>query len=109
MDDDTVEYLISIGALEFDGIDEDDQPLYRFTDSARELVPELYKEHMKDFNALVFSLWSKDFVDVVFDENGEPLISISENSFDEKKYQELGEEEFSALSDIIDAWEELEE
>jgi hypothetical protein len=109
MDDDTVEYLLSIGAIEFDSMGEDGEPRYTFTEEAKKLVPEIYKEHMKDFNALVFSLWSKDFIDVVFDEEGEPLISISENSLDPDKYRELDNEEFEALLEIFSAWGELEE
>jgi hypothetical protein len=109
MDDETIEYLMSIGALEFDSVGEEGEPRYKFTEKARELVPDLYKEHMKDFNVLVFSLWSKDFIDVVFDEDGEPLISINENSFNPDKHDKLNDEEFSALIDILEAWEELEE
>jgi hypothetical protein len=109
MDDETIEYLMSIGALEFDSFGEEGEPRYKFTEHAKKLVPDLYKEHMKDFNVLVFSLWSKDFIDVVFDEDGDPLISINENSFNPDKHEELDYQEFSALSDILDAWEELEE
>ena len=109
MDDDIIEYLLSIGALEFCNVNEDGDSMYKFTNKAKELVPDLYREHMKDFNAIVFSLWSKNFVDVVFDEDGEAMISINEKCFEAENYKELDNEEFSALLDILGAFEELEE
>jgi hypothetical protein len=109
VDEETIEYLLEIGALEFDSVDESGENLYKFTKEAKDLVPEIYNEQMKDFNALVFSLWSKDLIDVCFDEAGEPLIGVNENSYDNNHYKKLSMEEFLALSEIREAWEEFEE
>ena len=106
MEQDDIEYLLEIGALEFVHVDQNGDNVYRFTDTARKLVPEIYDAHMKEFNNIVFSLWNKNLIDVVFDEEGEPLISINENSFNSEEIQELDEEERDGLEEIIMSWNE---
>jgi hypothetical protein len=106
LDQDIIDYLIEIGALEFVHVDETGNNVYRFTELAKKLVPEIYYAHMKEFNNIVFSLWNKNLIDVVFDDEGEPLISINENSFDSEKIKELDEEEADGLKEIIISWNE---
>lgn len=106
MEQDDIECLLEIGALEFVYVDENGDNVYRFTDQAKTLVPEIYHEHMKDFSNIVFSLWNKNLIDVVFDEEGEPLISINNNSFDYEQIKELDEEEMDGLKEIIISWNE---
>jgi hypothetical protein len=84
VEEEMIEYLISIGALEYVFDDEDGEPIYRMTPEAKDIVPDLYEEHMKDFNAVVFSLWDKNMLDIVFDDkSGEPMIGINSNSLDD--------------------------
>jgi hypothetical protein len=109
VDEEIIEHLVKIGALEFDGINEEGEKIYKFTKDAKDLVPGIYGEQMKDFNFNVFSLWSKNIIEVVFDESGEPLIGVNESSYDEKQYDKLNVEELLTLSEIRNAWEEFEE
>lgn len=109
MEEDLVEYLLSIGALEYIFDDEDGEPVYRMTPEAKDIVPNLYEDHMKDFNAVVFSLWSKDMLDVVFDDDGEPMIGISSNSLDEKKVKQLDKQEREVLQEILYIWKKKSE
>lgn len=95
---------MQIGALEFVYTEHSGENIYRFTDKAKALVPELYEAHMREFNNIVFSLWNKNVIDVVFDEEGEPLISINENSFNLESIEQLDEEEKDALNEIIISW-----
>jgi len=108
LDPEEILHLLKIGALEFVNVDENNENVYRFTQKAKKLVPELYDEHMKEFSNVVFSLWVKNMLDVVFDEEGEPLISINKNSCDSEKVKELDLDEKEVLSEIVISWEEKE-
>ena len=109
MEEELVQYLLSIGALEYVFTDEDGDPVYRLTPEARDLVPDLYDEHMKDFNSVVFSLWSKNLIDVVFDEDGEPLIGINQNTTDQEMTKSLDRAEKEALQEILFVWKKKSE
>ena len=109
MDKELIEYLLSIGALEFVYVDSDDEDIYRFTKDAKELVPDIYNEHMKEFNNIIFSLWMKNIIDIMFDENGEPLIGVNDNTYSQDAIDELEEDEQNALREIVHAWKEIED
>ena len=109
MDDELVEYLLSIGALEYVFTDDDGEPIYRLTPEAKELVPDLYEEHMKDFNSVVFSLWQKDLIDLVFDEDGEPMIGINVNTTDPAMVEILDKQEKEAIQEILFVWKKKSE
>jgi hypothetical protein len=108
LDPEELLHLLEIGALEFVSVDENNEDVYRFTKNAKKLVPELYQEHMQEFSNVVFSLWTKNMLDVVFDEEGEPLISINEDSSDLKKIEQLDLDEKEVLFEIVSSWEEKE-
>lgn len=101
LDDELIQYLLSIGALHWAFTDEDGEEIYRLTPEAQELVPNLYEEHVKEFNVKVFSLWEQNMIDLVFDEQGEPLISINENSVNEKMIKKLKKDEREVLKEIV--------
>jgi hypothetical protein len=109
LDKELIEYLLSIGALEFVYVDSDDEDIYRFTKDAKELVPDIYNEHMKEFNNIIFSLWMKNIIDIMFDENGEPLIGVNDNTYSQDAIDELEEDEQNALREIVHAWKEIED
>ena len=104
VDEEMIQYLISIGALEYVFDDEDGEPVYRMTPEAKDFVPDMYDEHIQDFNAMVFSLWTKDMIDVVFDEEGDPMVSINENSENKDLIKQLDREERETLHEIIFVW-----
>jgi hypothetical protein len=104
MDKDDIEYFLAIGALEFSYVDDDGDEVYRLTEKAKEIAPQLYEEQMKDFNAAIFSLWNKGVIDITFDNNGEPLIGISEDVYDMEISELLDEEERDILQEIVLAW-----
>lgn len=109
VDDELIQYLLSIGALEFVFIDKEGEHIYRLTPEARELVPDLYDEHMKNFTSSVFSLWSKDLIDVVFDEDGEPLIGINSNTENEELVSKLDDNDKNILKEILFVWKKKEQ
>jgi hypothetical protein len=104
VEEEMVQYLISIGALEHVFDDEDGEPVYRLSPTAKELVPDLYEEHIKEFNTVVFSLWQKNLIDLVFDEDGEPLIGVNENTTNDVMTKELDRQEKEAIQEILFVW-----
>jgi hypothetical protein len=74
-----IDYLISEGALEFIGIDYNDEPIYTVTKKCQEILPELYDEHIQKTDDATFSLWQKGLVEILFTDE-EHLISLSEDS-----------------------------
>lgn len=109
VDEEMIQYLISMGALEYVFDDEDGEPIYRMTPEARDIVPDLYDDHIQDFNAMVFSLWTKDMIDVVFDEVGDPMVTLNENSSNEEMIKELEREEREVLQEIVFVWKKKSE
>jgi hypothetical protein len=102
MDSEYVEYLESIGAIEKTGVDENGEPVWRVTKEAKELVPDLYNAHLKEFNNNVFSLWMKDFIDIEFDKEGSPLIALNEISLVLEAHAMLEPSEEQVLMEIIE-------
>jgi hypothetical protein len=109
LDKDFMEYLIKIGAVQHAFNDETNKKqIYRFTKDAAKLIPEIYEQHMKDFNAMVFSLWNHGVIDITFSEEGDPMISLNENSYDFEMIKKLSEEEAIALYELVQIYEKLE-
>ena len=73
-----MEFLKSIGAIE------EVEGGFRLTESAVNTVPDMVKKHEQNFNNDVFSLWMNDMLDLNFDEDGEPMIDLSDISRDEE-------------------------
>jgi len=109
VDEEMIQYLISMGALEYVFDDEDGEPIYRMTPEARDMIPDLYDNHIQDFNAMVFSLWTKNMIDVVFDEMGDPMVSLNDNSENKEMVDKLDKEEREVLKEIIFVWKKKSE
>lgn len=99
-EEEIMEMLISAGAMELIGIDSEGGPLYVFTPKLKEIMPDLYEEHISYINQQVASLWDKGFVEVKFDDNGEFMVSITENALDEEKLSELSKEERWSVEEL---------
>ena len=104
MEEELVQYLLSIGAIEHVNNDSNKSPIYKLTENAKELVPELYKEFMKDFNMAAFSLWSKDLINIIFNDTGEPIIELNKDSTNIKKTKDLPKNEKRALQEMLIYW-----
>jgi glutathionyl-hydroquinone reductase len=99
-----LEYFVIIGVLEFSHIDENGDEIYSLTDKAKDLAPEFYENQMKDLNATVFSLWNKGIIDVIFDESGDTMISLNEDTAELLKTIDLDEDEHSVIEEILVSW-----
>ena len=101
MDKDMIEFLKSIGAIE-----ELPGGNYRLSEDAEEFVPGVVKHHEAMFNNDVFSLWINDMIDLVFDDDGEPMLDITETSRDEvRQYECLTPQEINTLRMIIQQYD----
>lgn len=104
--DDILEYLLSIGALEEAGFTANGDPLFRITEIADEFIPEFTQVFYEEFNNNVFVLWQKGFLDVVFDEEGEPMVSPMEKAYEENEWEQLDLEELFVLKQIVSVFED---
>jgi hypothetical protein len=78
-DEDMIAYLEEQGALSWDGMDEDGEPLFKFNlDILREIMPPLYDEIMKDIDEDLMILYENGYVDLEYDENLNAMFKISE-------------------------------
>lgn len=92
-EDKLMEMLILTGAMEIAGLDEQGNPLYVFTNKMKEVMPEIYEEHLKDINQKIMNLWDKGFVEVKFDDDGDFKVSITDDALDEEKLATLSKED----------------
>ena len=95
-----VDNLILEGGIEFAGIDnETGEILYTLTPKIKELMPELYEEHINFINNDLMALWEKGFVDIDFFSD-DPLISISNKSHNNDEVMKLSKEERWSLREL---------
>ena len=84
-DDDKLEYYISIGAVELEGIDENGEVIYSITEIAKDLAPELWKAHEEYVDETLVNLYQDGLIDVEYDENLEAIIKLSPEGYEAAK------------------------
>ena len=91
--------LIDKGAVAFEGLDENGEPMYRFTEKLQEVAPELYRLHIQMLNTEIMALWEKGFIEMdLFDPN--PTIKLSEKAFGVDSAIELNDTLLNFLNEI---------
>ncbi len=78
--EDDLEYYLEIGAIELVGIDEDGEVIFKITDEAEELAPELWQSHKDYIDRTLIELYEKDLISVEYDENLEATITLTEEA-----------------------------
>lgn len=98
--DETIEALILSGAIEIAGIDsKTGQALYQFNPIIKDIMPDLYREHLNEVNRDIMGLWEKGFLNVDFlDED--PLVKLTNKAFDDTEVQNLSMEQQISLLEI---------
>jgi hypothetical protein len=92
--------LLAEGGIKFMGYDESTQEkMYVFTPKIKELMPELYKEHLNSVNAEVMNLWEKGYLNLDLFAS-DPLISLTDNAFLPEELIKLSVEELWSLDEI---------
>lgn len=101
-----LEYLISVGAIKRFGYNDEGEELFRMTEKCDEFMPEFSQLFYEDFSNNIFMLWQDEFLDVVFDDDGDPLVSPTKKAYDEDSWEELDLEALFILKQIIAIFEE---
>ena len=95
-----IDELILEGGLEVAGIDPDSGDiLYSFTPKVKDLMPDLYDEHLNFINDELMILWEKGYVDIDFLKD-DPLISLNEKSYDSEEIKKLSKQEKWSLQEL---------
>lgn len=82
------EHYIEIGAVEVDSITEDGEFLYKITDLAKDVAPELWQMHMAMVEETITELIEKDLVNIEYDEELKANVKISPQGI--KVLKEMG-------------------
>jgi hypothetical protein len=101
MDEPTIEDLILLGAIEVAAFDpETEDLLYKFTDNAKEIFPELHAAHMATVHEEVMYFWEQGFLDIDGMDEDNPRISLTEKSFIDTELDKLPLDKQKTLEDI---------
>ena len=99
-EDEIIERLILDGALEVAGVDsEDGSLLYSFTPKIKEIMPELYNDHINNVNSEILSLWERGYVDIDF-LSKDPLVTLTKKSFNELEMSKLSKKEKWSIEEL---------
>jgi len=95
-----IDHLILEGGIEVAGVDpESGEMLYAFTPKVKEIMPELYNDHLNFVNDELMVLWEKGYVDINFLMD-DPLISLTAKSYDPDELQKLSKQEKWSLQEL---------
>jgi uncharacterized protein YjgD (DUF1641 family) len=100
-DGEMINKLILDGGLEVAAVDNDSgELLYSFTPKIKEIMPELYKEHMQDVNSQVMNLWEKGFINLdLF--TSDPVITLTLKALNKEEVKTLSKQERWSLFEIV--------
>jgi hypothetical protein len=99
-EDRLIEDLILGGALEVAGIDsQTGEFLYNITPKLKDVLPDLYQDHIDTVNKNMLILWEKGYLNIDFMDD-DPLVTIADKGLDLKEIKKLSQEEVFALEEI---------
>jgi hypothetical protein len=100
-DSELINKLILDGAVEVAGIESDTGNfLYSFTPKIKELMPDIYQDHIKSVNDEVMNLWEKGFLDIDLLAD-DPIITITKKAISKESIATLSKNEIWSLSEIV--------
>jgi hypothetical protein len=95
--------MVLAGYLEIDGVDgESGEFLYKVSPSLYDQIPDLGERLQAAFLDEIYNLWIKGMVNMDATKTN-PIVSLTENAFDEEKVAELTIEERHTLFVIMQA------
>jgi hypothetical protein len=81
-EDEKLAFYLEIGAIEVMGIEDDGEFIFKITDAAKELAPELWEAHEDHVNSTLVELYEKGLINVSYDESLEAIIEITPEGMD---------------------------
>jgi len=99
-EDELIKNLILQGALEVAGLDsETGEFLYAVTSKMKDVMPDMYEDHLKTVNRDLLNLWEKGYVNIdLF--LPDPVVTISEKGMDKNEVSKLTKPENWALEEV---------
>ena len=99
-EDELIKNLILQGALEVAGVDsENGEFLYAITSKMKDIMPDMYEDHLKTVNRDLLNLWEKGYVNIdLF--LPDPVVTISEKGMDKNEISKLTKPEIWALEEV---------
>jgi hypothetical protein len=99
-DQEIMDYLILNGGLEIVGVDSSNGSfLYSFTPKIKELMPDLYTEHINTINQEMLSLWEKGYINIDFLAD-DPVITLSKKSLIDSEVSKLTKDEQWSIMEL---------
>jgi hypothetical protein len=96
-----IDKLILEGALELGGIDmENGEILYTFTDKLKEIMPELYNEHLNFVNGEIMYLWERGFLSINDFAEENPKVRVTDKAFNDLEILKLPKDRQRSLEEI---------
>jgi len=77
-EDGYMDYYIEIGAVDLVGVDKSGEFIFRITDKAQEVAPELWKAHAEHVDEMLVSLFDKGLLDLSYDEQLNASFTLTE-------------------------------
>ena len=99
-DQEIMDYLILNNALEVVAVDsKTGELLYSFTPKIKEIMPDLYEEHMNSVNSDILSLWERGYVNIDFLLD-DPKITITNKALDKNELSKLSVDDLWSINQI---------
>jgi hypothetical protein len=76
--DDKLAYYIEVGVVEIAGVEDSGEFIFKITDKAAELAPELWDAHKEHVDDILLDLFEKGLLSVSYNEDLEAIIELSE-------------------------------
>lgn len=97
---DMMDYLILNNALEVVAVDsKTGELLYSFTPKIKEIMPDLYEDHMNSVNSDILSLWERGYVNIDFLAD-DPKITITKKALDKNELSKLSVDDLWSINQI---------
>ena len=74
----TLDYYIEIGAIDIVGVEDDGEFIFKINPIAKEIAPELWETHQDHVDGVLLELFEKELVTVIYDENLNATIELTE-------------------------------
>lgn len=95
-----MDYLILNNAVEVVAVDsKTGELLYSFTPKLKEVMPELYEEHINAVNVDILSLWERGYINIDFLLD-EPKITLAKKSLQREELEKLSPDEQWSIKEI---------
>lgn len=75
--DDELDHYIEIGAVEVAGIEEDGEFIFKITEKAKEVAPELWDAHQEHVDEVLLGLFEEGLLTVSYNEDLEAIVELT--------------------------------